>query len=131
MQTLSRLALFKFWWFDNFSISKVFVVECRNLTQRCNLWIQSWMPNFSSFAKIVPKLLWFSYICGFCSENLHPGSPSQQTFCTPCNNDSHPSFSRTCPKFLEEQEITNSSVNKNIFYFAAKKGREKTNNLSE
>lgn len=64
-------------------------------------------------------------ICGYCGEKLHPGTPCLRTFCTPCNNDSHPSFSRTCPKFLEEKEIIELSVDKNISYFAAKAQFEK------
>ena len=59
-------------------------------------------------------------ICGYCGENLRPGTPCLRTFCTPCNDDSHTSFSQTCPKFLPEKEINNLSVDKNISYFAAK-----------
>ena len=70
-------------------------------------------------------------ICGYCGENLHPGTPCLRNFCTPCNNDSHPSFSQTCPKFLEEKETINLSVDKNISYFAAKEPNSTNKNQLE
>ncbi|GAB0098787.1 hypothetical protein DMENIID0001_145860 [Sergentomyia squamirostris] len=58
--------------------------------------------------------------CGFCGEAAHPSEQQcLRAKCVNCQGD-HPSFSKSCPRFLEEKEINAIRVTMRILYSLAR-----------
>ena len=61
-------------------------------------------------------------VCSLCSSSEHSDKECRSSVrhCTNCSGD-HPSFSRSCPKYLEEKEIIALKIRNNITFNEARK----------
>lgn len=70
-------------------------------------------------------------LCGRCS---HPKHESEQCLhpeqCFNCR-ENHPSWSRSCPKFIQEQDIVKIKVDERVSYFKARSLYKERNPLAE
>ncbi|GAB0086445.1 hypothetical protein DMENIID0001_005070 [Sergentomyia squamirostris] len=59
------------------------------------------------------------HICGNCAKEFHDGECTSPSKCVNCGN-AHPSFSKLCPRYLDEKEINAIRVTERIPYSLAR-----------